>query len=342
MEVKGEFTREEIFSQPNAWEGALREVETKKKLISEIDLNKYDQIVFTGCGSTYYLSIAAASLFQSETQINCKAVPGGEMLMNPETIYSGNKNLLFATSRSGSTTETIQAVEQFMKAGAGKVICITNYDNQPLPKIADLSFCIKDGQEKSIAQTRSFCSMYLAISAIAMIVSGKEELFSEMKKLPGLGKILLDKYQDFAKMIGENLNFDRFYILGSGFRYGLACEANLKMKEMTLTHTEPFYFMEFRHGPKSMVNENTVVIGFLSTSKREYEEKVLKEMKEIGGTIVSIAEKDADISFESDLPESIRNILYLPIMQVMAFYRSLKKGLNPDKPKNLSSVVYLD
>jgi len=342
MEDKNQFTKEEIFSQTKAWAGALREVESKKKALAEFDLENYDQVLFTGCGSTYYLSIAAASLFQSQTGVMCKAVPGGEILMNPDTVYKGSNNLLFAISRSGSTTETVYAVEQFRKDKGGKVICITNYSDQPLLKLADLGFSIEEGQEQSIAQTRSFCSMYVAATAIAMLLSGNDALFNEMKKLPEIGKALMDKYHDFAKQIGEKVDFDRFYFLGSGFRYGLACEANLKMKEMTLTHTEPFYFLEFRHGPKSMVTNKTVVVGMLSESGREYEEKVLDEMKGIGATIFSIGEKNADISFESDLPEVIRNILYLPLLQVMAYYRSLKKGLNPDKPRNLSTVVFLD
>jgi glucosamine--fructose-6-phosphate aminotransferase (isomerizing) len=335
-------TKKEILSQTQAWKGALREVGVKKAFLGRFDFTSPQQIIFIGCGSTYYLSLAAASLLQSETGLACRAVPAGEMLMYPETVYSGNNNILFALSRSGSTTETVRAIEQFKKDKAGKVIAVTNYEKQPIQHNADLVLSIKEGQEESIAQTRSFCSMYFAITALAMTISGREELFMEMGKLPDLGDKLLHNYHIYAKDIGERIDIDRFYFLGSGHRYGLACEANLKMKEMTLTHTEAFHFMEFRHGPKSMVNEKTIVIGLLSDSKREYEEKVLSEVEALGATIISVGEKDTDISFRSDLPEQIRTILYLPVLQLIAFYRSLKKGLDPDKPKNLSSVVYLD
>lgn len=152
----------------------------------------------------------------------------------------------------------------------------------------------------------------------------------------------MGKYESYAKEIGENLNFDRFYFLGSGIRYGLACEANLKMKEMTLTHSEPFHFLEFRHGPMSMVNENTVVVGMLSDVNRVHEAKVLSEMKMLGGTVAGFGESDADVCFESNIPESARGVLYLPILQLMAFYRSVAKGLNPDRPANLTAVVKLD
>ncbi len=105
--------------------------------------------------------------------------------------------------------------------------------------------------------------------------------------------------RSLAKRSGINLDFDRFYFLGSGIRYGLACEVNLKMKEMTLTHSEPFHFLEFRHGPMSMVNEKAVVVGMLSDANRLHEAKVLSEMKTLGGTVVSLGEQDADVAFES-------------------------------------------
>src|SRR6185369_17077038 len=124
-------------------------------------------------------------------------------------------------------------------------------------------------------------------------------LLSAMHSLPKVGARLIAKYESYAKAIGENLSFDRFYFLGSGIRYGLACEVNLKMKEMTLTHSEPFHFMEFRHGPMSMVNENTVVIGMLSDANRMQEAKVLSEMAELGARVASLGESDADVAFAS-------------------------------------------
>jgi len=339
---KGQYTREEILSQTDAWMGALREVEKNKEEIKKITSENYQQIVFTGCGSTYYLSLAAASLFQSQTGLICKAVPASEILLNADTVLTDKPALLFAISRSASTSETVKAVNRFKSEYKGKVISISNYDHQPLTEVSDLAICIPEGQENSVAQTRSFCSMLVAATAITMIAAGKDELFNNMSRLPEIGQNLIKKYHDFAKKIGENLDYEQFYFLGNGMRYGIASEVNLKMKEMTLTYSEPFHFLEFRHGPKSMVNEKTVIFGLLSESSRGYEEKVLSEMKELGARVISLAESDGDISFDSSLDESIRTVLYLPIIQIVAFYRSLKKGLNPDKPRNLSSVIYLE
>ena len=173
-------------------------------------------------------------------------------------------------------------------------------------------------------------------------MAGRNDLLDDMSSLPEIGERLMRDFEPAARQIGENLDFDRFYFLGSGTRYGLACETNLKMKEMTLTHSEPFHFLEFRHGPMSMVNEKAVVVGMVSERNFGHEGAVLNEMQALGGNIVSLAESDADITFGSGLSESVRGVLYLPVLQLMAFYRSLAKGLNPDRPNNLTAVVQLN
>jgi glucosamine--fructose-6-phosphate aminotransferase (isomerizing) len=301
------------------------------------------RVLFTGCGSTYYLSLAAAALFQELTGLGARAVPGGELILYPDTAYESEMPaLLVAISRSGTTTETVAAVQKFRESGRGPVIAITNYEGTPLAASAELTITIPAGQEESVAQTRSFASMYVAATAFAVISAGRMDLLSAMGKLPPLGEKLIQEYDGLARSIGENLDLDRFYFLGSGPRYGLACETNLKMKEMTLTHSEPFHFFEFRHGPMSMVTNTTAVIGMRSSANTKHEQKVLDEMANLGGQIFSLGESDASVAFKSGLPEEIRNVLYLPVLQLTAYYRSLAKGLNPDKPQNLTAVVQLD
>ena len=326
----------EIKSQTSAWAQAL-DVTSRSNLPKAAD---YDQVIFTGCGSTYYLSLASAALYQELTGRAARAVPGGELWLNPPAYATDQRTLLVALSRSGTTTETVRAVEKFNIRKCGEVVVISNYD-QVLSRLARVNIVIPKGQEESVAQTRSFASMYVAVTAFCARMAGREDLLSAMTDLPKIGDKLMEKYESYAKEIGENLSYDRFYMLGSGIRYGLACEVNLKMKEMTLTHSEPFHFMEFRHGPMSMVNENAVVVGMLSEKNFSYEQAVLNDMQALGGKIVSLSEAGADVSFESRIPENARGVLYLPILQLMAFYRSLAKGLNPDRPKNLTAVVQL-
>ncbi len=330
-------TYREIKSQDEAWAQALE----RTREISLPKAEDYQHVVFTGCGSTYYLALAAAALYQEFTGCAARGVPAGELLFQPHTILTDQKTLLVAISRSGTTSETVKAVENFRAEKRGEIVVISNY-GEALAPFADVNIMIEKGQEDSVAQTRSYASMYVAATVLSARMAGRQSLVKAMDRLPDAGNSIIRKYESFAQELGSNLGFDRFYFLGSGSRYGLACELNLKMKEMTLTHSEPFHFMEFRHGPMSMVNENAVVIGMLSDSNREQEAKVLAEMKALGGTVIGLGEKETDIVFESEIPESVRGALYLPALQLMAFYRSVAKGLNPDRPRNLTAVVQLN
>jgi glutamine---fructose-6-phosphate transaminase (isomerizing) len=340
MTLLGQYTRAEIFSQSEAWSEAI----AVTRAVSLPSSEKYEQVIFTGCGSTYYLSLAAAALYQELTGRTARAVPGGELLLNSQTVVGRNSispYLLVAISRSGTTTETVKAVEKFKKEKHGDVVVISNYD-EVLSKYGDFNIIVPKGQEESVAQTRSFASMFVAVTAMCARMAGRDDLLDSMSALPDVGQRLMRDFEPVAREIGEDLSFDRFYFLGSGIRYGLACEVNLKMKEMTLTHSEPFHFLEFRHGPMSMVNKNAVVIGMLSDVNLSHEKAVLNEMQVLGGKIVALAESNADVSFKSRIPEQVRAVLYLPVLQLMAYYRSLAKGLNPDRPTNLTAVIKLD
>jgi glucosamine--fructose-6-phosphate aminotransferase (isomerizing) len=337
MPVEQYATYREIKSQSEAWAQAI-------DLTSSCDLpvsGENEQVIFTGCGSTYYLSLAAAALYQELTGCPARAIPAGELVLNPGTVLTDQKTLLVAVSRSGTTSETLKAVEEFKENRRGRVMAISNYD-EALSRLADINIVIDKGQEESVAQTRAFASMYVATCVLCARMAGRNDLVEAMEKLPEVGNWIIGNYESFAQEIGKNLAFDRFYFLGSGVRYGLACEVNLKMKEMTLTHSEPFHFLEFRHGPMSMVNQDAVVVGLLSDESHSHEAKVLSEMKTLGGEILSLGETNADIQFKSGIPDSVRGVLYLPVLQLMAFYRSVAKGLNPDKPNHLTAVVQLD
>ncbi len=117
-------TYNEIKNQTEAWNQALEL--TKAAQLPKAE--NYEQVIFTGCGSTYYLSLAAAALYQELTGRPARAVPGGELLLNPGTVVSNQKTLLIAISRSGTTTETVKAVEAFTANKNGDVLVISNYD----------------------------------------------------------------------------------------------------------------------------------------------------------------------------------------------------------------------
>jgi glucosamine--fructose-6-phosphate aminotransferase (isomerizing) len=339
---KGHFTRQEIHSQPEAWTAALKELDKTRRSILDLDpARRYGQIIFTGCGSTYYLSLAAAALTQDLTGHPARAFPASELWLYPRCSYVDGKTLLVAVSRSGETTETLRACEGFLSQERGDLLTVSCYGDMPLARMGNINIVLPSGQEQSVTQTRAFSTLYLGMVALACLWAGRVDLFASLSKLPEVGTRLLKNYASLAAELGRDTTIDRFYWLGSGSRYGLACELSLKMKEMSLSHSEPFHFMEFRHGPKSMVTPSALTIGLLSTINGQKEAAVLEDVKALGGGILAIAETGSEVQFESGLDEAVRNILYLPIGQMIAFERSISKRLNPDRPNNLDTVVKL-
>lgn len=339
--TKGVYTHSEITSQPEAWEAALTVLADHLHEIRSLKPGHGEQVIFTGCGSTYYLALAAASLTQQVTGLPCRAFPASELWLYPHSAYTDGKSLLVAVSRSGETTETLQACEAFIHDQRGVLLTLSCYEQMPLAKLGAVNIVLPSGQERSVAQTRAFSTLYLATVAFSNLWAGRMDLFDSLSRLPEAGHRVLNQAAPLAAETGRDSSLDRFYWLGSGPRYGLAAELSLKMKEMSLSHSEPFAFMEFRHGPKSMVTDSTLVVGLQSSANQKRESAVLTDVKALGGRLIEIGENDGSIQFKSGLDEIIRDILYLPTGQLIAYERSLSKGLNPDLPNNLDPVVKL-
>ncbi|GHO60028.1 SIS domain-containing protein [Ktedonobacter robiniae] len=342
-------TLHEILTQPLAWQAALDVVVANQEVIQTLwKAEEYSDIIVTGCGSTHYLSQAVAPLLQRQLGRRARPIPASELLLFPETIIGpGSRPLLFTISRSGQTTETIRATVLFKQRYGGPVITIGCYPEAELVALSDLALVMPEGQEQSVVQTRSFSAMLLA--AQAAIALAHEPQFQTMRSLPGLGERLIATHHDLAKQLGGDTQFERFYFLGSGLQYGLASEINLKMKEMSLSVSEAFHFMEFRHGPMSMVNEHTLVVGLLSDTASAHEIAVLREMRALGGKTLVLSEDpipteaaDFQVNFHSGLAENNRAVLYLPLLQLLSYYRARTNGQNPDHPHNLTAVIVLD
>src|SRR6266567_3257979 len=348
--VQGHHTLSEILTQPAAWRAALEVIKSKQTALTELwREERCSDILVTGCGSTYYLSLIVAPLLQQLLGKRARAMPASELLLFPATVVPPDGNPLLVTiSRSGSTSETIRAVEAYRQHQSGKALYIGCYADSVLAALSDLSLAVREGQEQSVAQTRSFSTMLVAAQATATLLTNKEELHT-LDVLPSYGERLIVTYHSLARQLGQQPRFERFYFLGSGSRYGLACEANLKMKEMSLSIAEAFHFMEFRHGPMSMVNERTLVVGLLSDTARAYELAVLREMRALGGQTLVLSDQpvpveaaDYQVNFHAQLPCTNRGVLYLPVLQLLGYYRALKNGQNPDQPHHLTAVIILE
>lgn len=310
--------------------------------IRALDLSSYRQVLCVGCGSTYYLALSAASLLQSRTGVIARAFPASELLINPRSVYVEGKTLLLAISRSGTTSETLRVVADFKANHPGTVIVVTNYGASPLAEQGNIVLSMSDGQEVSVAQTRSFASMHVAAASLSDLLGPDALLISYKDALIEQGNRLIRAHHERARNLARDRKIRQVFFLGSGPRHGLANEVSLKLKEMSQTVSEPFHFFEFRHGPISMVDEHTLVVGMVSEGGYDHEMAVMTDVRRLGGKTLTLGEKGTDIEWKSGIAEHVRNVLYLPVLQLFAYHHAVYLGKNPDKPRNLAAVVELD
>jgi glucosamine--fructose-6-phosphate aminotransferase (isomerizing) len=354
--TKDSHTWREILSQPQTWRATLDTFDADQtKLERFLEQTDLDQILVIGCGSTHYLAQAAAATLTHCTGIPARAVPSSELWLFPDIVPT-DRTLLLAVSRSGTTTETLRALERFREISGGPAITITCYPESPLAQQADLVMAAPDAQEQSIAQTRSFTSMLLLSQALVAAVAHNAAMLEHLHHLPDALDNFVVRIEGLSQSLGTNLDIERFFFLGGGPLYGLANEAMLKTKEMSLSHSEAYHPLEFRHGPMSMVNEHTLVVGLLSDTGLSEELRVLQDMQGLGGRTLMLTEDAANnkrsvamvewqadhiVELHSSLDEWERGPLYLPVLQRIAYHRAVAKGLDPDRPHNLTAVVEL-
>ncbi len=343
----GSYTYAEIKSQGQTWAETLSKMQPVKSQLIEFLQRPYADTLFIGCGSTYYLSLSAAAFWQSLTRRPARALPASEYWLFPQSVILGSLPLLVAVSRSGYTTETLKAIDTYKRLGHQEVLAVTCYPEKPVAKTAAYVLAAEQAQEESVAQTRSFSNMFLLTQIAAGLAANKPEFIRKLAAIPDFFDPMISKYESLAQDLGNASQLQSFVFLGSNHNYGLAAEGMLKMKEMSLSASEAFHFMEFRHGPKSVAAPGTLIVGLIHDEARDQETKVLAEMKELGATTLAMADSAEGITADylvelgSGLDSQARAVLQLPFMQLLAFYRSMAKGLNPDRPKNLAAVVEL-
>jgi len=338
----GMHTWHEIMSQPEAWEHTIAELEVAMPRLCEVLTSRaYDQLIIIGCGSPYYLALHAAALIRPRRGVAVTAAPASALWLDADALLAADaRTLVIALSRSGETTETVEALRVARAAGA-TTLGITNYPDRPIAALSDVSLVLPAGQEQSVAQTRAFTTLQLAAMACATLWNDDPLALGSWYPLCDVARRLLASSTIAMEHLGADGAISRIALLGAGSRYGLAHELSLKLKEMSLSDAEPFHPLEYRHGPRALATTGTLVVGLLDPVRPAREQAVLADMAAQGAATLTIGEQAADIAFASDLPPLLHGPLYLLPGQLLAYHRARARGQDPDRPAHLGAVVHL-
>jgi glutamine---fructose-6-phosphate transaminase (isomerizing) len=346
----GKNTIEEILSEPATWLKCLNALDGSGKLhLLEEVLQKKVEYVFIGCGSSYYLAQSAAAMWSIVTGGEARAIPASEIVLFPQLLPQPCQPVLI--SRSGHTSEILAAAKQIEEQMGIGTLAVTCGSNTPLEQICKHAITLLAADEKSTVMTRSFTSMLIFLQALAAVRGGDRALASGLREIPAKTQALLPTMNAVVQSVAKGKTFADCVFLGQGPFFGVAQESMLKVKEMSCSYAQCFHTLEFRHGPKAIVSPETLVTFFLSESGYDAEVPVLTEMKELGGAtfvVTNVANAavrhsaDYLIELGLDVPEVARVAASVIPGQLLGFHNGIKKGFNPDEPRNLTRVVMLD
>ncbi len=347
----GNDTLGEILSQPRCWAESLASLQAERALEKICEqFPPRGEWLFIGCGSSHYVAMAAAASWTHLTGLPARAVPASEILLFPDLLLSRPCQPVLI-SRSGSTSEVLRAAEYLESKRGIRTLAVSCAKGQPLDAMATSTLFLLPADEKSTVMTRSFTSMLLGIQALGAWATGNTAYREALDRMPlAAQRVLETMHPGIAQLVAAS-KFSDYVFLAQGPLFGLASEGHLKVKEMSCSSAQAYHALEFRHGPKSVVGPGMLLTFLISETGYNAEREVLEEMKELGATtLVVVNEADdrvrraADVLYElkMDIPEFARVPAYAFAGQLMGQYTGLKKGLDPDHPRNLSRVVILN
>lgn len=353
-EKKATHTQREILQQPSSWLKTLAVVKAKATAIEQFisDFNQHDtrRIILAGAGSSEFVGNSIVDLLYKQFGGNIQSIATTSIVSNPELYFDETPTLLISFGRSGNSPESIAAMELADQVcptvyhlgitcnAEGKV---ATYESK---RVLTLNLP-PETHDQSFAMTSSFSSMTLA-AYLALNIDQLTQLEASVQSLSEAAQQLIENdYPVIDKSLDE-YDFKRIVYLGSNSVKGIAQETALKMLELT-TGDIPSLFdtsLGFRHGPKSFVNDETLIVMTISNNEYtfKYDLDLFNEL--VGnalGKVIAVAPKSqkelfADayltVTYEDSLSNWSIGFIGLLVGQFIALHTSLRLGKTPDNP----------
>ncbi|MHA1408914.1 MAG: glutamine--fructose-6-phosphate transaminase (isomerizing) [Candidatus Odinarchaeia archaeon] len=350
------FMLKEIHEQPRALRNTLRIDVKNLDKIAEIITNT-DKLFITAAGTSFNASSAGKYMFSRLCNIQAETVISSEF----DEVLHGldfQNSTIIAVTQSGETSDTINASRYAQERGA-KIIAITNTVGSSITRFADATIVTQAGPEIGVAATKTFLvqlgsiallNLRLALMKGSLKNSEYETYIKELNTIPDIIKKVIHTQEDkIKKTVTRYADSQSFFFLGRGMNAPVALEGALKLKEISYIHAEGYPAGESKHGPIALIEEGFPVV-FICPNDTTRDRIIgnIMEMKARGARIISVINvKDDEIKELSDTYYEIPNIpidifnpiAYIVPLQLFAYYMTVQKGYDPDKPRNLAKAV---
>lgn len=336
------FMMKEIMDQPDI----IRRIATEEnRLVSQFagEIKKSYGTYLVGCGTAAYACLAATYIFSKVARRHVNFAVGSEFSYSLDFLTP--KSFVIALSQSGETLDVLDAAKK-AKEKHVRLGSIVNVLGSTLHRMSDVSLLLGAGTETAVVSTKAFSAKLAYITLLAYVLAGKEkEGKSILKKAASsLEKVLMEPTIGKVVALADKIkNKEHLYVIGRGISYPLALETALKIKEASYIHAEGFAAGELKHGVIALIEKGTPCIAFLPNDET-YGANLAgaMEMKARGGYIIGISHKSHEI-FDYYIPVDdcgvATIIAEVAVGQLLGYYLALKRGNDPDKPRNLAKSV---
>ena len=357
------FMMKEIHEQPKAIADTLNSVVKDGKIdlsavgLTDEDIKNTSQIYIVACGSAYHAGVVIQYVMEDLARVPVRVEVASEFRYRRPIL---DKNgLVIVVSQSGETADTLAALREAKNQGV-KTLGIVNVVGSSIAREADHVFYTLAGPEIAVATTKAYSAQLIAgyvLSIQFAKVLGQltdeqyADYIAELNTIPEkIEKIIEDKerLQWFAS---KQINAKDIFFIGRGIDYAISLEGSLKLKEISYIHSEAYAAGELKHGTISLIEDDTLVIGLL-TQDELYEKTIsnMVECKSRGAYLMGVttfgnyAIEDA-VEFATYIPKIDNHFtasLAVVPLQLLAYYVSVAKGLDVDKPRNLAKSVTVE
>lgn len=358
------FMLKEIFEQPEVIQKTIKEYIHNNEIILpkfNFDLKNVEYLNMIACGTSYYACFVAKYFIEELANIIVNIEIASEFKY--KTNYFPKNGVTIVVSQSGETADTIAALK-LCKENKQKIIGVVNVIHSNIASLSDVILKTLAGPEIGVASTKAFTAQISILYLFALQLAKEQnkidqkkfieklEDFKNSKNLmqDSLNKDNLLQIQNISK---ELANVNNLLYIGRNIFYPLALESALKMKEITYIPTQAVAAGELKHGPIALIDKNTYIIIFNNSNLlHEKNSSSIEEIAARNGKIVLISDEKGSNNLSDKIYKLIKTsfsndrfqilISCIPIMQLLAYYTALYKGLDIDKPRNLAKSVTVE
>lgn len=320
-------------------------------------LNRYRKITIVGCGTAMHAGMVGKYVIERLARMEVTVDIASEFRYR-DPIISGEDLVIFI-SQSGETADTLAALKLAKKLGA-TTLSVVNVIGSSIARESDYVLYTYAGPEISVASTKAYSVqlsvMYLLAFALAyskgtIDEEGCREYVKKLENIPNGMEDILSNKENCQYISSKLMNADSLLYIGRGLDYAMSMEGSLKLKEITYIHSEAYAAGELKHGTISLITELMPVVA-VATQSELFEKTVsnVEEVKARGAKVVIICKQGADIEDKAfdyiiRLPQAddllMPMLVSLPL-QLIAYYTSVLRGCNVDKPRNLAKSVTVE